>query len=269
MQKKYSWLILSTNIFLIILLLVTLFQKSDISNLSNNSSEASLPIILEHLRPGVVGLFSDQSDFYAWEEPNDNQQTLTQKKESHIGWTAFFIDANGYLLTSKHVVENGDVYLAVLDDGSSLKIDKIWLHPILDLAILHIDNPLHKRFSVPNIKQELDAIKIWEASFTLWTPFSKYINTLSAGILSATGRMLNIEWDKVYSGLYQLDMNINPGNSWGPLFDKNWEIFGVITAISSQNSHIWFALPITQKLISTFLIDIQKNPLIKTISPTH
>lgn len=259
MQKKYFWFILWTNILLFLVFFLGILWKSSLPLVTS-----SFPTVVKNLRPSVVALFSNEDDFYVWERQDIDQQDILQKGRLHVGWSAFFIDTNWYLLTSRHVVEDLNPYIAVLDDGSSWKVDKIWFHPTLDLAILHVQNPLNRRFSVASIKEE-SSISIWEESFIIWTPFSQYHNSLSAGILAGTWRILNIESAKSYSGLYQLDMNINPGNSWGPVFDKQWNIFWIVTAISSQSSHIGFALPISQKLISTLLIDIEKKTPINVI----
>ena len=78
------------------------------------------------------------------------------------------------------------------------------------------------------------------------------------GIISATWRNVHLDLNQTYTGLYQIDVNTNPGNSGGPLLTAHGDVIGIVTAMSSQSSHLWFALPISQKLILNILNQIKQ-----------
>src|SRR6185503_19663892 len=71
-------------------------------------------------------------------------------------------------------------------------------------------------------------------------------NTVTAGIVSATGRAMGITR---YDEFIQTDAAINPGNSGGPLVDLDGEVVGINTAIASSSGGfqgVGFAIPINQ-----------------------
>ncbi|MEI7562831.1 MAG: serine protease [bacterium] len=59
------------------------------------------------------------------------------------------INKEGYILTSKHVVDDTRLHYQVrLVNGNMYKVDKIWLDPLLDLAVIKIA-PLHGSLPAP------------------------------------------------------------------------------------------------------------------------
>ncbi|MEQ8424278.1 MAG: PDZ domain-containing protein, partial [Cyclobacteriaceae bacterium] len=78
-------------------------------------------------------------------------------------------------------------------------------------------------------------------------PFS-LASTVTAGIVSAKGRRINIVDDKFpIESFIQTDAAINPGNSGGALVNKNGELVGINTAILSRTGSYTgyaFAVPI-------------------------
>ncbi|MFC1571940.1 S1C family serine protease, partial [Candidatus Margulisiibacteriota bacterium] len=66
-------------------------------------------------------------------------------------------------------------------------------------------------------------------------------NTVTAGIISATGRSLDNLGKK---NLIQTDTPINPGNSGGPLLNLNGEVIGINVAIVAGAQSIGFSIPI-------------------------
>jgi S1-C subfamily serine protease len=81
-------------------------------------------------------------------------------------------------------------------------------------------------------------------------------NTVTTGIISATGRASNLigAADKRVEYL-QTDAAINPGNSGGPLLNAQGEVIGMNTAIIQGAQGLGFAIPInTAQRISSQLI---------------
>jgi serine protease Do len=75
------------------------------------------------------------------------------------------------------------------------------------------------------------------------SPFG-FTQTVTAGIISAKGRVLN---QGPFDDFLQTDAAINPGNSGGPLVNMRGEVVGINTAIASRTGGsmgIGFAIPI-------------------------
>jgi serine protease Do len=73
-----------------------------------------------------------------------------------------------------------------------------------------------------------------------------YQHTVTAGVVSALDRVLDIDQDLQFTGLIQTDASINPGNSGGPLLNIFGELIGVNTAIRGDAQNIGFAIPVDQ-----------------------
>ena len=146
------------------------------------------------------------------------------------------------------------------------KVDKIRKDPSLDLAVLKIldlNNNEPKNLKAANIIDKESKIKIWQFVVSIWNALSKFENTASFGIISGKDRQLdNLPNDKIYAGLYQTDASLNPGNSWGPLMDVNWNVLGINTAISAIWQWIWFAIPVNQQIIDNTINSIKKKDTI-------
>jgi len=259
MQKKY---ILGCSILIIGILLGYILKIQKPTLLSwENTLQQSLIQAAALARPAVVGVFSEQENSFGIEDKQWAQWIQKTKQTYNVG-SAFFVDNQWYLLTSKHVVPNAaKSYSVVLDDGRSFPIQNIRKDPDLDLAILYIGQDKNQiSFPVLTFVNNEDIIPVGQFALTIWTPFSQYMNTISFGYVSWTKRTLTLDWGTVYTWLYQLDINTNPWNSWGPLLTSEGTVFGIVTAMASQSSHIGFALPISQKLILE-LLDKSKSSL--------
>ena len=85
-------------------------------------------------------------------------------------------------------------------------------------------------------------------------------STVTAGIISAKGRNINIIDDKsAIEAFIQTDAAINPGNSGGALVDLNGELIGINTAIASPTgtyAGYGFAVPVD--IVSKIVEDLIK-----------
>ena len=90
-------------------------------------------------------------------------------------------------------------------------------------------------------------LSVGEWVIAVGNPFS-LASTVTAGIVSAKGRRINIVDDKFpIESFIQTDAAINPGNSGGALVNKNGELVGINTAILSRTGSYTgyaFAVPI-------------------------
>src|SRR5690606_38991127 len=109
-----------------------------------------------------------------------------------------------------------------------------------------------------------DDLLIGETVIAIGNPLGLQ-NTVTAGVISALDRTLEINDESAYSGLIQTDASINPGNSGGPLLNVFGELVGVNTAIRGDAQNICFASPV-QRLHETLpdLLDVERRYRIVT-----
>ena len=82
--------------------------------------------------------------------------------------------------------------------------------------------------------------------FAIGNPFG-LDQSLSTGLISATGRSIKAPFGDSIEGVIQTDAAINPGNSGGPLLDSAGRLIGINTAIVSPSgayAGIGFAIPV-------------------------
>ena len=159
------------------------------------------------------------------------------------------ISADGYIVTNNHVVTNADKIEVILNDKRSYEAKLIGKDPSTDLALLKV-----KAEGLPYVSYgNSDDTKIGEWVLAVGNPFN-LTSTVTAGIVSAKGRNLNIlgEADPAH-GIFpiesyiQTDAVINPGNSGGALVNTNGQLVGINAAIQSNTgsySGYSFAIPV-------------------------
>ena len=185
---------------------------------------------------------------------------ITEHSTQIWEWSALYLQ-DGYFLTNKHVVKDLKADYTLIDSqGNKFKVDWIRFDPILDLAIVHVQN-IHKKSNINKIIPSTYKIPIWTFVIAIGNALGEYQNTVTFGIISNKGRALKQQAnDSIYIWLYQTDTAINPGNSWGPLVEVNsGYIIGINTAISNYGQWIGFAIPINQEMIKTMLKSIEET----------
>jgi 2-alkenal reductase len=106
-------------------------------------------------------------------------------------------------------------------------------------------------------------LKPGETVIAIGSPLGDFKNTVTVGVISATGRSLDVSENYQMEGLLQTDAAINQGNSGGPLVNLAGEIIGINTLIvrgsgygSAVAEGLGFAIPSnTVQAISQQLID--------------
>jgi len=160
------------------------------------------------------------------------------------------IDSAGVILTNNHVVQGGGKITVRLHDGREFVATDVKTDPNTDLAVVRI-----KASSLPSASLgNSDHLRIGDWVIAVGQPFGLE-NTVTAGIVSATGRAVGIT---KYDEFIQTDAAINPGNSGGPLVNLKGEVIGINTAISSSSGGfqgIGFAIPVNvAKWVSSQLV---------------
>ncbi|MDC0708116.1 trypsin-like peptidase domain-containing protein [Stigmatella sp. ncwal1] len=153
--------------------------------------------------------------------------------------TGVIVDAAGIIITNEHVIRGASAIHVVLEDGRTLEAEVLGSDAGNDLAVLKVT----AREPLPTAKLGTSAdLMIGETVIAIGSPFG-LSKTVTAGVVSATGRTFRAEDGRVYNDFVQTDAAINPGNSGGPLLNVDAEIIGINTAIFASAQGIGFAIP--------------------------
>jgi serine protease Do len=169
------------------------------------------------------------------------------------------ISNDGYILTNNHVVDfasQGEVKVK-LENGKEYEATIIGRDPSTDLAVIKINAN-----NLPTLEYaDSDKARVGEWVLAVGNPFEYLTSTVTAGIISAKGRDLDIiQGTKTIEQFIQTDAAINPGNSGGALVDAYGKLLGINTAIASQTgSYAGYSFAIPINLAIGIANDIIKN----------
>ena len=163
-----------------------------------------------------------------------------------VSGTGFFISDQGYILTNNHVVEATKEVNIILSDGTQQKATIVGTDPYSDIAVLKTNG---KAPAVAKLGNS-DVLKPGESVIAIGSPLGNFKNTVTVGVVSATGRSIDSGNGYQIEDLIQTDAAINHGNSGGPLVNLVGEVIGVNTlVVRNTNSGdvaegLGFAIPV-------------------------
>ncbi len=162
--------------------------------------------------------------------------------------TGVVISDQGIILTCLHVVKDAArVRVIFAGDGTESEAQVVMRQPQNDLAVLRastLPDDLRAATLVAS-----SSLSLGDQVIAVGNPFG-LLNSASAGIVSGTGRAFTSkETGATLTDLIQFDAAVNPGNSGGPLVNRNGEVVGIVTALLNPTSEevfigIGFAIPI-------------------------
>lgn len=153
-----------------------------------------------------------------------NQMDTTQPEKSNPGkfsGTGFALTADGYLVTSYHVIQGADSLLIESRDRQRFRAEPVFTDVAHDLAILQIKDKSFKGFGKLPYSFKRGQSDLGERVYTLGYPREDLV--FNDGSLSARS---GFEGD---TGFYQISIPVNPGNSGGPLLDDRGNLIGIIS----------------------------------------
>ncbi len=195
--------------------------------------------VVEKVSPAVVNIAAQQTvrrnrsvfdDFFFGQD---------SRPAKSLG-SGVIIDPKGIIVTNDHVISGASKIIATTKDGKELECDVVGSDADNDLAVLKARGAVS---NLPTLRVGSSAdLMIGETVVAIGNPFG-LSNTVTAGVLSALGRSVPGENQRVYSDFLQIDAPINPGNSGGPVVNIQGEMIGVATAIIGGAQGIGFAIP--------------------------
>lgn len=160
--------------------------------------------------------------------------------------TGVIINADGTILTANHVIADAATIVVTFADGSSSPAQVVSSEPERDIAVLKPDKL--PEVVVPAVLG--GGVNVGDETYAVGHPLG-LVDSLSAGVVSGLNRSIPTPSGTTLKGLIQFDAAVNPGNSGGPLLNRNGQVVGIVTALANPSEQgffvgIGFAVPIEQ-----------------------
>ncbi len=197
-------------------------------------------------------------------------QTLSEVEYRTGGWMDWFFEPrssqrvgsgsgvvfseDGYIVTNNHVIQDADE-ITVIAGKRSFEAELVGRDPSSDLAVIKINSNELPVIEIGNS----DEVNVGAWVLAVGNPFN-LTSTVTAGIVSAKGRNINILKDKFpIESFIQTDAAINPGNSGGALVDAGGQLIGINTAILSRTgSYAGYGFAIPVNIVKKVFNDLVK-----------
>jgi len=210
-----------------------------------------------HVR--TKSMVSPQASNPFWEYFYGDRYTPRSREVKGYG-SGVIISEDGYIITNDHVIDDAENVEVRLNDKRVFEARIVGKDPSTDIALLKIEAR-----GLPFIKYgDSDKLRLGEWVLAVGNPFSTseldLTSTVTAGIVSAKGRNLNIlDSELRIESFIQTDAALNMGNSGGALVDTKGLLVGITSAIVSPSGAYAgnsFAIPIT--LVSKVVEDLKQ-----------
>jgi putative serine protease PepD len=152
-------------------------------------------------------------------------------------------DSAGHILTDEHVISGATSVTVTFSDGRSYPATVVGSDKSTDVGVIKVNAPaseLHPLKLADSAKAQ-----VGDAVVAIGSPFG-LADTVTSGIVSATGRSIQAPNNYTITGAIQTDAAINQGNSGGPLLDANAQVLGLndqIETNSGSSAGVGFAVP--------------------------
>lgn len=212
-------------------------SPSQTLTLNTTDIETSITQSVQKVGPAVVTVVGTIPGGFSFFGPTGDQT---------VSGTGFFITEQGYILTNNHVVEGTKEVNIILSDGTQQKATIVGTDLYSDIAVLKTDG------KVPAVARlgNSDVLKPGETVIAIGSPLGDFKNSVTVGVVSATGRSIDSGNGYQIENLIQTDAAINHGNSGGPLVNLVGEVIGVNTLIVRNTGSgdvaegLGFAIPV-------------------------
>ena len=221
---------------------------------SLNLLDESLNLLNESFKSELKKIKASTSEDFSGIIEDSLKSVVTVRTDVGQG-TGFIISDDGFIVTNAHVLSGGRE-LYVLDyEQYEHSTELIGYNITYDIALLKISGNYHSLEL-----GDSDDIQIGEKVIAIGNPLGLQFS-VSEGIVSAVDR----EGSNGMSVYIQTDAALNPGNSGGPLINKQGEVIGINNFKVGGGENLGFALEsnyikevvngIYQKILSVDLIE--------------
>ena len=234
-------------------------KKSFASNVSGHEiytpREDSLPNFIKASERAIQAVVHIKSKYvsnevYGYYDPFYGRRYFNQPMENIASGSGVIISDDGYIITNSHVINNAKEIEVVLNDKRTYTAKMLGEDPDSDLALLKIEET-----KLPFLRfDNSNNLKVGEWVLAVGNPYNLN-STVTAGIISAKSRKINILNNGGIESFIQTDAAINSGNSGGALVNTSGKLIGINTAIQSKTGSFTgygFAIPsnMAEKIIN-------------------
>ena len=174
---------------------------------------------VDKVAPAVITVINHLSD-----GSNDSFSNSVHQEASGSG---VIISSEGYIVTNWHVINGGQSLEVIFRDGQRVSASLVGADEFADLAVIQVDAPVPAVASLGSSS----TLKPGETVIAIGSPLGEFQNTVTVGVVSATGRSLYTGDGFQMEDLIQTDAAINPGNSGGPLVNLSGQVIGINTLV--------------------------------------
>ena len=239
-------------LFLIGILIVALNGRAQ----GNSFAEAAEKTVntVVHIRTEIVTKGNSYYDFFGplLEQLYGGRIQVPDNVSIGFG-SGVVISPDGYIVTNNHVVDGASKIEVTFNDKHKREAVIIGKDPNTDIALIKVDAKGLEYLTFG----DSDKVRVGEWVLAVGNPFN-LTSTVTAGIVSAKARDINILGEGTIESFIQTDAAVNPGNSGGALVDINGNLIGINAAIASRTGSYEgysFAIPsnIAKKVVEDFL----------------
>ena len=238
-------------LFLIVIVFVALVGRAQVD--FTEAAEKSVNAVV-HIRTEIVTRGNSYYDFFGsfLEQLYGGRMEVPDNVSVGFG-SGVVISPDGYIVTNNHVVEGASKIEVTFNNKHKRLASIIGNDPTTDIALIKVDATDLEYLTFA----DSDKVKVGEWVLAVGNPFN-LTSTVTAGIVSAKARNINILGDGTIESFIQTDAAVNPGNSGGALVNTSGNLIGINAAIASRTgSYVGysFAIPsnIARKVVEDFM----------------
>ncbi len=248
-ERRGGWWVPFLVLALVVGLISGALSAVAVSNLLDHNASAATPATTTSGGTVVSNVHLDESSAVITAVKKVSPAVVTIETSAGFGsggsGSGFIFNANGWILTNRHVVEGARQIKVILADDRTFTGTVYGIDTMTDLAIVKIDAT---GLPTAPIGSSAD-LQPGQLAIAIGNPLGTFQNTVTTGVVSGLGRQITAgdvsqTSSEQLNNLIQTDAAINPGNSGGPLVDSAGEVIGIDTAVSQSAQGIGFAIPV-------------------------
>ncbi len=195
----------------------------------SNGKAQTINQLYRQVGPGVVDITTSSS------QNTSGIFGFGQSQQTQGEGAGVVFDKKGDILTDQHVVSGASKITVKFPDGTKASATVLGSDSGADLAVIRVQNVPDSQLH-PLPLGDSNAAQVGDSVIAIGSPFG-LPNTVTAGIISATGRTITAPNQFTIPNAIQTDAPINPGNSGGPLINAAGQVIGLNDQIETNNTN--------------------------------